>query len=560
MKTSGLLLNESGDRIENWCAYFSATPHPDHPDTAAMASVVHSFLIEGHLEDFHRTPLSDFVQIIEQPFEIAAVECLYLNRDSIYDEGMIEALAHFTHTSKQVPVALVSILPAELAGAGLMLDDKTLSAFRRGHPIWRRGALSCASGRGQRGRSGASDLLRKAIRSWTTISEQTVRHSFKRAKKAGIAFQHRHKDLTKASRELVEYHLGYYRTGRLVDTTISEKHITRVALKTFRFETTRTEAKGDLFPMQKSGRTDLRNKFYRDRVEIITAEIERDVRYFERLNPGLRFDALAIADWNLSILLWLRLAYTLTTSIDYKRSFDRQQFRAAATQEERDDIAQRFSLKAYSSIEAIRSGVSKPVRIAHIDLAGTSETALIAFFADIDPRTIHAQLYPFALADQEALFQIARWLGNFHRQRQGYMTPQQAKLYFYLLERTSPLQGKVCDDEETRGLRFAVRMISSFITPRGLSRLEDAAAAAIADGIGRTIYAINPDYDGTLERQAAARKATRTVKLSRLKSGLAANGVPFPVSVPAGRLLIPGDYAEAWVGRCLGLLGVLDKE
>lgn len=569
MKTSALLLDESGNRIDDWCACFSAAPHPDHPDDPAMATVVHSFLIEGHLEDFHQTPLADFVRVIEQPFVIDAVERLYLNSDCLYDEGMIEALAHFTRTHEAVPVALVPILPTELDGAGLMLDRMTLDAFGRGHPIWRRGALSCAPGRGERGRSGASDLLRNAIRSWTVVSEQTVRHAFTRAQNAGKAFCNRNTDLTRIPKEMVEYFLGYYPSGALADTAVPDKNVTRLAMNSFKFENTHSEGRDNLFPGQGASIADRRACFYGDSAEIVSAQIESNIEHFERLNPGCRFDALAIASWNLRILLWLRLAYSLAMSMDAKRSAARRELLEAATPEQREDVARRFTQTAYHGVKAVRRTSRRKatrvlneglenVFVSHIDLATTSETALVAFFADVDPRTIRAQLYPFALEDQEALFTMARWLGNLHRHRQGYLTPHEAESYLYLLERIiRPATG---DDEtaerETQEIGFAVGMIGSFMMPVGLLRLKEAATATSKDGVGRTIYAVDPDYDGARARQALE----GAPGLAALRSDHGMGAIPLPTLVPAGRLLIPGDYTEAWAGRCSDLLGVLQEE
>jgi hypothetical protein len=534
-----------------------------------MATVVHSLLIEGQLEEYHQTPLADFVRVIEQPFEIDAVERLYLNSDCLYHEGMIEALGRFTRTPEAEPVALVPIRPTELAGAGLILDRSTLDAFERGQPIWRRGALSCSPGRGERGRSGASDLLRKAIRSWTVVSEQAVRHAFTRAQKGGRAFRNRNADLTRIPKEMVEYCLGYYPSGALADTAIPDKDVTRLAMRAFKFETTHSEARDSLFPGQGASIADRRACFYGDSPEIISAQIESDIEHFERLNPGCRFDALAIASWNLKILLWLRLAYSLAMSVDAKRSAAAKELTGAATPEQREDVARRFAQTTYHGIKAVRQTTRRRagrvmnaglenVFVSHIDLSTSSETALVAFFADIDPRTIRAQLYPFAPEDQAALFTVARWLGNLHRHRQGYLTPHEAESYLFLLERIS--RSVTGDDEtaerETQEIDSAVKMIGSFMMPVGLLRLKEAATAISKDGVGRAIYAVDPDYDG-----ARARRALEGApRLAALRSDHVVGAIPVPTFVPAGRLLVPGDYAEAWVGRCSTLLGVLQED
>lgn len=561
MKTSALLLDESGNRIDDWWAYFSVESHPDHPDDAAKATVVYSFLIEGRLEDFHKAPLVDFVQVAEQPYSIDAIECLYLNRDCVYDQQLLEVLELFTRTPGNIPVHPILILPAELAGAGLLLDDKTMSAFRRGHPIWRRGALSCAPSRGQSGRSGDSDLLRNAIRTWAVISEQVVRHAFKRANEAGTAFRHRHLKLKKPSEKLVEYFLGYYPSGNSVDTPIPNRKVRRVVLENFKFETTRSEARGVLFPKRGVTRRDMQKSFYSDRAEVISLEIKRDISNFERLNPSLRFDHLAVALWNLDVLLWLRLAYSIARNTDRKRSASREDLLEAPTAEAREKIAHQFALSIYGGIPAIIESNGKPhkANISHIDLPGASEACLIAFFAGIDPRSIRAQLYPSAMEDQETLFGAARWLGTLYRHRQCHMSLQQARTLVHLMERIV-VRGKVEDaDDETRELIVAARMILSFLTPVGLLRLEEAAHSVLTDEVGRMVYATDPDYCGARASKVTTSNASSKSMLSSLRSDNKLHGIPVPVLVPAGRLLLPGNYSEEWVGKSYGLGQVLDE-
>src|SRR5690606_29790825 len=121
--------------------------------------------------------------------------------------------------------------------------------------------------------------------------------------------------------------------------------------------------------------------------------------------------------------------------IDTERSRSRKRLSGATTAEDRTTIVRKFWVDAFRGIPvpAKQGQRSEKIRLSDADIMGPSEASLIAFFADIDPRSIPGRLYSSETSDYDALFGMARWFGSFYRHRQGYLTPQQALMYGRLL-------------------------------------------------------------------------------------------------------------------------------
>lgn len=236
------------------------------------------------------------------------------------------------------------------------------------------------------------------------------------------------------------------------------------------------------------------------------------------------------------------------------RGWARTQLIDADSDDRRHAIARQFSVHRVMGINATRmtGGKRRLTQISDTDLMGLREAVLISFFADVDP-DLFQDHYRFAAEESDALFAIAKWLGRFYRLRSEYLTPVLAAAYLGLLamnarpEINTP-SGQVCEGFST---------ITSFLTPTGLDILQGAAELVVQDNVGRKIYACAPGYGDRRAKAAPARSLKRRLPLS--KTSNLNDAIPASVGIPVGRLLIPGNYSDAWESQYGRLLEILKE-
>jgi hypothetical protein len=142
------------------------------------------------------------------------------------------------------------------------------------------------------------------------------------------------------------------------------------------------------------------------------------------------------------------------------------------------------------------------------------------------------------------------WLGGLFRQREAVLSRPVARQLASLLDPDLPA-------DRRSDFLIARELILSFLTAQGRERLQEGVAAVLEDGCTRSVVAVSP-HRAPVRRTPAPHGAGRGSLLESLSSDVdAASVLPAPVCIEAGRLLLPGDYAEAWCGRCDTLLDAL---
>lgn len=556
MKTSVLLANECGEPIHDFYLAFSAasgSSEADEPDH--IASVL---IVEGVAEAPSIMSMHDFLQPVDRPFAVGVDDVVYLNADCHYGEDALAAIWREA-ARDDLDIRFVQVLPDQLDGLDLGLSGAQRRAFRLGRPIWRRGARSSSAGRGQKAHSPATLALRDAIQAWTVIGEQVIRFAFERAQREGTAFQNRHRNVSASAKGLIGAALGYYPSGARFWVKVTDMGDLRLVLERYEFESTHRDGRKTQFLRRGAGRTGRRglsapsqSPRYAAMPGQIADRISHDIATFADRHPGCGFDPLAIAEWAAKVLVHLRIAHSAALSVDRSRSAVCKKLRAARTPGDLQHVANQFSFAPMLALRALRPPRvpgRKPERtVVGLDqLLGLREAVMLALLADIEPRVLNPELVTLERPYADALLESARWLGGLYRDRHGVMNLPQAVRLGWL---AGPRQ---LEADEAADLEVAITTMTSFLTPEGRARLWEGAAAVVRDGLARSVFVINPEPTAPI-----ARTSTLASLASKLPDA-AASPLPDPILVPGGYLLVPGDFAQAWQGRCEDLMTSLTE-
>ncbi|MDN3627943.1 hypothetical protein [Methylobacterium isbiliense] len=491
MKTSALLLHESGEPIHDFHHAFSMQSATDDAD--GPVRIAGSLVIKGIAQPLGLWPVNDFPQVIDRPFVIDAGDIVYLNADCRYDDEVRSAIALTVTHDDATSVRLVELLPEQLEGLDLALEGVHRQEFRRGRPIWQRTARSSNASRGQRATNSAATLaLRDAIEAWTVLGEQIIRFAFERAQRDGTDFQHRHRNVAASAEGLIGLALGYYPSG----TRFEARKFANLSLvlERFRFKTTHDSARKRQFLRATStryahlgGRAPTQAPRYAKMPGQIAETIKQDIAAFTDRYAGNPFDPRALAAYTATVLVHLRIAHSAALSIDRKRSAAREALRKARTLDDMRDVAHRFSFEHLMAITAWLQPAeqgTRPVKtfVGLYELLTMQDVVVIAMLADLDPRALDPNL---TVADQSlacALLDTARWLGRLYRERYAIMSLEQAERLCAL---ANPL-GLARDDAE--GLAGVLDTMFSFLTLEGRECLQDGAAQVVRDGLARSVF------------------------------------------------------------------------
>lgn len=401
--------------------------------------------------------------------------------------------------------------------------------------------------------------MRDAILAWTVIGEQIIRLAFERAQRDGLAFQNRHRNVSVSAQELIGVALGYYPSGGRFWVKVPDLGGLRLVLEDYQYESTHRDGRRTQFVRPGVGRVGRLGPSapsqaprYAAMPGQIADRICHDIATFTERHLGCAFDPLALAEWAARTLIHLRIAHSAALSVDCKRSDVRKELRAARTPEDLQRVANRFSFAPLMAIRAqlppkARGGKPRPTVVGLDQLLTLRDTVMLALLADIEPRVLNPELVTLERAYADALLETARWLGRLYRERHGVMSLPQAVRLCWL---AGPHQ---LEADEAADLELAIATMMSFLAPEGRARLWEGAAAVVRDGLARSVFVISPE---------PAAPIARTSTLARLASKLpdaAASPLPDPILLPDGYLLVPGDFAEAWQGRCRDLMTSLEE-
>lgn len=557
MKTSALLSNEFGEPIHDFYLAFSAAPGPDgagEPDHIASALIV-----EGVAQAPSIMPVHDFLQPVHRPFAIEIDDVIYLNTDCRYGEDALTAIKRET-TRDDLDIRFVQALPDQLDGLGLGLSGAQRQAFRLGRPIWQRGARSVVGGRGERAVDApATRALGDAISAWTVIGTEIIRSAFKRAQRDGRCFRNRNSNALASAQRLIGVALGYYPSGAPFWIKVPDMADLRLRLEHYYYKSSHIDGRKTQLAQRGSkrvGRLGLgassQSPRYSATRKQISARIHHDIATFSDRHPGCDFDPLAIAEWTAKIIIYLRIAYSASLSVDSRRSEERMKLLAAKTPGDVQHIVNQFSFAPLIALKGYRKADDNRHKDQEIDvgldqLFGLQEAVMVALLADIEPRVLNPELVALERPYADALLETARWLGRLYRERYAIMSLPQAVRLGWL---AGPHQFEA---DEAADLEGAIATMLSFLAPEGQARLWEGAAAVVRDGLARSVFVISPE---------PAAPIARTSTLASLANKLpdaAASPLPDPILVPGGYLLVPGDFAQAWQGRCGDLMTSLTE-
>ena len=556
MKTSALLSNEFGEPIHDFHLAFSAAPEPD--GSADPNHIASALIVEGVAQAPSIMPVRNFLQPIDRPFAVGTEDVVYLNADCHYGEDALAAIWREA-ARDDLDIRFVQALPDQLDGLDLGLSGAQRKAFRFGHPIWRRGARSSSAGKGQRAYSPATLALRDAIQAWTVIGEQIIRLAFERAQRDGLAFQNRHRNVSASAKGLIGVALGYYPSGARFWVKVPDMGDLRLVLERYEFESTHRDGRKTQFLRRGAGRTGRlglsapsQSPRYAAMPGQIADRISHDIATFADRHPGCGFDPLALAEWTAKVLIHLRIAHSAALSVDRSRSAVRKKLRAARTPGDLQHVANQFSFAPMLALRALRPPRvpgRKPERtVVGLDqLFGLQEAVMLALLADIEPRVLNPELVTLERPYADALLETARWIGRLYHERHGVMSLPQAVRLCWL---AGPHQ---LEADEAADLEVAVTTMMSFLTPEGQARLWEGAAAVVRDGLARSVFVISP------EPAAPVARSSTLANLARNLPDAPASPLPDPILVPGGYLLVPGDFAQAWQGRCGDLMTSLTE-
>ncbi|MDB6148297.1 MAG: hypothetical protein JWO45_1961 [Spartobacteria bacterium] len=528
--------------------------------------IVKAAPLDGNPQELEAFDPDLFIEQIADPFRISPTDHVYLNANFDFGNDLRAWIRAYITQRFDVHVEFFNVLPEGLSGLGDKVLPEQYAAFYNGQPIWRQSALSSNMGVGERGlRSSLTIKLHDTLHSWLPIAEIMAKHAMQiDGIHEGSKFYGKSKaEHTELAKEVLGRALGR-RTGNSRDFNpgrsnsvkqnragqddrfnISALHhnVKRLRLDDASYRYNSAEKAGyfqQLFPAR---RTDVSGQMKK---ELVT--FENNTRMYEE-----RFDATALVEWAAYILIFLRLALAASMEVDKKRAEYREKLRAALNEDDRLNVVNQFLIEQVSGLQATDEKDVK-VRISLDKLLDLQGAALVAFAADIDPLGISPLLDHCIRSDETeqplapGLFVAAQILGRLFCNRYLVLDPYHACI---LADYANPKKlPKDLPAEHEEAWMTAVKLITSFMTENGLVTLLNGAMAAVADGKARAVYVSQSPQ--SYQPESGGDRRQKNASLSFL-AGLN-NGEPEilapPIFVEAGRLILPGDYANEWFEKC----------
>jgi hypothetical protein len=505
-------------------------------------------LVEGKLVDLGRRPISDYVEKINDPFWINDSDHLYINSGFEYADELLRRVTARIMAHGQPQLEVIEIDPLRLSAYGLQLSAKQMRSFQDGQPIWRRSAFSCNPGQGKNGKSSTtSRRLRDALLSWVVFCDLVADHTLdvEKTNEDSKFFNREEGTLPDCARLVTE---------RALEGKLSAP---RLGLKAILFgkPAAKPRIKGvhRINAAHQHGRTIYFKRLFSIPRGRLSKLIKKEMTEFKNCGGPFdgEFDADAVIAWHCNIIAYLRVALAASSDFDAKRSSVRRRLMKEERQEERERIVQEFRVEWIKWVRGVGADGKTQREVALEDLFDLQCAVCIAFAAGVNPQV----LFPYinrGIDDDEGrlltsmLFDAAVWLGELFRRRYLQMDRCQAS-YIVALCNPDTFPSEVPFDRSKEWIA-ATRMITSFLTEKGLQQLLDGANAILNDGKTRSVFAVEPARM-RIPKTPGMLPTVRQFPSYHIQIGETALPPP-PIVVEAGWLTLPGDYQEAWVGQC----------
>jgi hypothetical protein len=543
--------SETGEPVQDFRVEFEFDElHPD-----GVRRIAH---VEGSRHEFGRTNTDAFVGEINDPFWISTADHLYLNAEYDYSEALCDFMTDSIAARTRAEIEAISVTPLGLASIGLPLSAAQIELFRNGRPLWRRSALSCNPGRGEKRRSMTSNRLRDALLAWLVFCDLVARHAMQVDRTGDdTKFPDQTPEgLTNLTKSILANALGFSEGVEEGKSSLSANDSTAFPIG---FPALGIEKLG----LSKSARqptsafTDGRTKYFKKVFGVprmkITTQIQAEMMDFKQVPRmyGAEFDAFAMIEWAGKILIYLRVALAASLKLDQSRKDARKKLLRANSDQARQRIVGDFTVKWLRGITGVQTdGTRRDLPLE--ELLDLQTVAFLAMATGMDPRL----LFPYmnygiydefdeetALTSQ--LFIGATWLGELFRKRAVPL--DRAHAYAIVTSCNPGCLPRGLPQERKEEWIAATRLVTSFMTEAGLERLMEVANDVLNDGITREVVALEPaQWRATPSKKARAKQKKRSV-VETLRG--APPFLPAPIGVEAGWLLLPGDYQDGWVGQ-----------
>jgi hypothetical protein len=526
--------DETGELVEDFRVGFGF----DATDPRIVRRVA---LIEGNVLDLGRIPADSYIGEFDDPFWINDCDHLYVNSGFRYASDLCEWMKTEIAARGQGEIKIIEIDPRSLAGTGLQIPSQQMRAFQDGQPIWRRSAFSCNPRQGIDGQSSISRRLRNALLSWVIFCDLLARHAMnaERKNKKSKFFGKKAADITKLANCVVARAVENERDLKAPDLGIS-----RLLLGSSAHQ---------IDAARQNGRVIYFNDLFGLSPRKLSTLIRNEMAEFKKHNRlfNTSFDAHAMVEWSLNILAYLRIAVAASSDLDAKRSRVRERMIAEERPGEPKRIARQFTIEWLKGIRGVEAGAKEPRDVALEELFDLQKAALMAFAAGVNPQ----MLFPYinhGIHDDDGrlltppLFAGAEWLGELFRKRYLQMEYAHAS-HIVAFCNPDSLPRNLPPDRQDEWVT-ATRMITSFMTEKGLKQLMDGANAVLNDGKTRSVFAVEPTRLGGSKKPSSIPTLRKSPSI-HFQIGETALPPP-PIVVEAGWLILPGDYQEVWVGQC----------
>jgi hypothetical protein len=521
--------DEAGELVEDFRVGFVF----DESDRRIVRRVA---LVEGEVLDLGRSPADAYVEEIDDPFWINDSDHLYVNSGFEYASDLREWMTKEIAARGQAEIEVIEIDPRGLAGTGLQIPARQMRAFQDGRPIWRRSAFSCNPGQGTDGQSSISKKLRNALLSWVLFCDMLARHAMNAERK-----NKKSKFSEKKAPAITQ--LALLSTARALEGDIRapDLGISRLLFhKVYQIDGAR-----------QNGRVGYFNDLFALPRKKLNPLIQKEMVEFQKHGRGFNaeFDADAMVEWSLNILACLRIALAASFDLDAKRSLVRDIMMAEQRPEERKRIARQFTIEWLKGIQGVEAGAKEPRDVALEELFDLQRAALMAFAAGVNPQMLFPYINHGIHGDDgrlmtPPLFAGAEWLGELFRKRYLQMEYADAS-HIAAFCNPGSLPRDLPHDRQDEWIT-ATRMITSFMTEKGLQQLMDGTNAVLNDGKTRSVFAIKPTRLRGSKKPSAIATLRNSPSIQIDETPL----LPPPIVVEAGWLILPGDYQEVWVGKC----------
>lgn len=521
--------DEAGDLIQDFQIRFEL----DETDPQIIRRFA---IIIGATVDLGPIPAERYLEEMNDPFWINDSDRLYLNSEFEYADNLRNWLARTIALRSRAGIGVIEIGSRELAGLGLRIPAQQMRAFQDGRPIWRRSALSCNPDQGEDAQSSTSKRLRDALLSWVVFSDLLARHAMQVERK-----NNQSKFAAKSNAKILQ--LARLVMARAIGHE-GKIPVPRLGLSDLLLGSSAHQ----IDAAHQNGRTKhFNNHFDRPPGKLSTLIRKEMTDFKKRGRPfDAKFDADAVVDWSATILVALRVALAASADLDRKRSTVRKDLMKEERCEERGRLAREFAGEWLKGVRGVESGKRTTRDVALEDLFDLQKAALIAFAAGVNPQVLFPYINDGIYTDDgrpltSPLFAGATWLGDLFRKRYLQMEYADASHIAAFCNPCS-LPREVPEHRREEWIA-ATRMMTSFLTEKGLCQLMDGANAVLNDGKTRSVFASAPS------RLRTPKKMTSSLT-ERLASIVPQNDeavfLPPPIVVEAGWVILPGDYQDAW--------------